>query len=309
MMEVKKPLCLLAAVLLTFATIAQAQDQAFRFLATGDLPYTPEQDVLYRRLLKQSESEDFQFLIHVGDIKAQSVPCSDEEFGKIRDLFQAYPKPVVYTPGDNDWTDCRGVGCDPVERLSKLREMFFQDSKTLRLDQLKTRHQDDSQYSKHIENYRFSKSSILFIVLHVVGTGNNYRPDDQLAMQEYSIRNAANIAFLKESLAEAIASKALGVAVVIHANPWFEKGHTEGFQDLLKTLRGFLSEYRQPVICIHGDSHYYRVDKPLKDSSGKIFMHFTRMEVFGSPNVAGVSVTVDPKDSEVFSFRPYYLRN
>jgi hypothetical protein len=65
---------------------------------------------------------------------------------------------------------------------------------------------------------------------------------------------------------------------------------------------------RKPVICIHGDSHYYRIDKPLKDISGKTFMHFTRMEVFGSPNVAGVTVTVDPKDSEVFSFRPYYLR-
>lgn len=35
--------------------------------------------------------------------------------------------------------------------------------------------------------------------------------------------------------------------------------------------------------------------------------HFTRMEVFGSPNVAGVVVTVDPKDPEVFTFRPYYI--
>ena len=58
--------------------------------------------------------------MHVGDFKAQSVPCSDAEFEKIRDLFKSYPTPVVYTPGDNEWTDCHGVGADPVERLTKL---------------------------------------------------------------------------------------------------------------------------------------------------------------------------------------------
>ena len=39
--------------------------------------------------------------------------------------------------------------------------------------------------------------------------------------------------------------------------------------------------------------------------------HFvlTRLaNLFGSPNVAGVAVTVDPADPLVFSYRPYYLR-
>ena len=62
-------------------------------------------------------------------------------------------------------------------------------------------------------------------------------------------------------------------------------------------------------VCIHGDSHYYRIDKPLKDESGGIYLHFTRMEVFGSPNVAGVVVSVDPNDPLVFSYRPYYLKD
>ena len=80
--------------------------ESFRFLATGDLPYSIEQFDKYHRLLKQSESEKFSFLVHVGDFKESYAECSDESFERIRQMFQNYPKPVVYTPGDNDWTDC-----------------------------------------------------------------------------------------------------------------------------------------------------------------------------------------------------------
>ena len=139
-MNIKLSWGILGMALLTL-TQARAQDSEFRFLATGDLPYSADQEVTFTRLLKQSESEDFEFLIHVGDFKAQSVPCSDEEFKKIRDLFLAYPKPVVYTPGDNEWTDCHGVGSDPIERLGKLRDLFYKNPKTLRLHQLNSHHQ------------------------------------------------------------------------------------------------------------------------------------------------------------------------
>jgi len=290
-------------------TSAAAQDGKFRFLATGDLPYTADQEAPFQQLLKQSESEDFAFLMHVGDIKAQSIPCSDEGFGKIRDLFRAYSKPVVYTPGDNEWTDCHGTGSDPIERLSKLRELFYKDTKTLRLNELQTVHQSrHSKFATFVENYRFTKSDVMFIVTHVVGSKNNRRTDNPAAMQEFERRNTANVAFLTESFAAAKESKAKAVAVVIHANPDFEEGKEPGFTDFLNSMRGFLSEYQQPVVCIHGDTHYYRVDKPLKNESRKVLRNFTRMEVFGSPNVAGVAVTVDPTDPQVFSFRPYYLK-
>lgn len=296
-------------VLCSLTGSVAGEDGKFRFLATGDLPYSEEQDISFQRFLEQSEREDFAFLMHVGDIKSQSMPCTDEAFGHICDLFRAYPKPVVYTPGDNEWTDCHGTGSDPVERLTMLREMFFLDSSTLRLDQLQSVHQSrHQQFSEFVENYRFLKSGVLFVVTHVVGSGNNRRVDNADAMQEFERRNTANIAFLAESFAAARTANAVGVAVVIHGNPGFEEGGEAGFTDFLAAVQGFLSEYRNPVICIHGDTHYYRIDKPFRRPTGKVWLNFTRMEVFGAPNVAGVDVTVDPKDSELFSFRPYYLK-
>jgi hypothetical protein len=297
-----------ASVVLT-STFAE-DNSSFRFLATGDVPYSPEQNISYGQLLQQSEQEDFAFLMHVGDIKAQFSPCTDDRFRQISDLFEKYPKPVVYTPGDNEWTDCHGVGADPIERLAKIRELFFQHKPVLRLDELNAVHQSDHpETAEYIENYRFTKAGVLFIVAHVCGSGNNRRIDDPPSMREYKARNQANLAFLKESFAIALQNRVPGVALVIHANPDFENGKGEGFRDILATLRDFLAEYQQPVVCIHGDSHYFRIDKPFHDEAGTQYLHFTRMEVFGAPTVAGVIVNVDPTDPQVFSYRPYYMDN
>ena len=288
--------------------VAAARDPSFRFLALGDCPYSDEQEVQLRRLLRQAERESFDFLMHVGDIKKGEAPCSDEVFINIRDIFRAHPTPVVYTPGDNEWTDCHAVGSDPVERLGRLRELFFRDPNVLRLGELGAKHQsEDSRFAKFIENYRFTRSRVLFIVLHVTGSLNNQRSDDPPSMKEFAERAAANTAFLEESFAEALAKDAPGVALVIHGNPDFERGERAGFKELQDVLRGFLASYRRPVVCIHGDTHYYRIDKPFRDESGKRYLHLTRLEVFGSPTVAGVVVTVDPEDTEVFAYRPYYL--
>lgn len=308
-----KMICLwigtVALSLIGAVEISQAQESSFRFLATGDLPYSDVQEPKFRDLLQQSETEDFAFLMHVGDFKAQAQPCSDENFIKIRDLFQAYPKPVVYTPGDNEWTDCHGVGADPLERLEKVRELFYEDKNTLRLEKLGVQFQSATpQYSRYVENYRFTKSGVLFVVVHVAGSNNNRRNNDAAAMNEYKLRVEANQAFLKQSFAEAVKMDAKAVAVVIHANPDFETGKKNGFVDFRATMNDFLSSYDKPVVCIHGDTHYYRIDKPFKGKDKKTFMKFTRLEVFGSPNVAGVAVTVDPADPLVFSYRPYYLR-
>ena len=294
--------------LVTPVRAAETQESNFRFLATGDVPYSKAEEIKYGNLLEQAATEDFAFLMHVGDIKSGGTPCTDEQFAIDRDLFQKFPAPVVYTFGDNEWTDCHGVGSDPIERLAKLRELFFEDKTVLRLAELNAVQQScKEQFARYIENYRFTKGGVLFIVVHVCGSGNNRRTDNPAAMKEFTDRNAANLAFLEASFAEALTRDVSGVAVVIHANPDFEQGRGEGFHDFLASMRGFLAKYHRPVVCIHGDSHYYRIDKPFRDLTGTTYLHFTRMEVFGAPNVAGVVVGVDRNDPEVFSFRPYYL--
>lgn len=286
-------------------------DSSFRFFATGDVPYNARQDEEYRQLLQQASSEDFFFLLHVGDIKGQGEPCTDERLKQISDLFQRQPWPVIYTPGDNEWVDCHGVAAgefDPVERLDTIRRLFFTDKSVLRLEALGVGSKDQATDAGYPENFRFFKDGVLFVVAHVVGSGNGRNVDNPSAMKEYEARSAATAKFLEESLDLAASRSAPGVAVIIHANPNFESRAAEGFHSFIDTLERFLRVYDKPVVCIHGDSHYYRIDKPLKNTeTGRRFLHFTRMEVFGSPDVAGVVVTVDANSPEVFSYESYYL--
>ncbi|BAY09968.1 hypothetical protein NIES2098_31340 [Calothrix sp. NIES-2098] len=68
--------------------------------------------------------------------------------------------------------------------------------------------------------------------------------------------------------------------------------------------------FHKPIAYIHGDSHYYRIDKPFLDVQGGRLENFTRIETFGdnqgngTNDVQWIKVTVDPRRREVFSYQP-----
>ena len=60
--------------------------------------------------------------------------------------------------------------------------------------------------------------------------------------------------------------------------------------------------FDNPVVLAVGDTHIFRVDKPLYRRDGSLVENFTRVETFGDPLVHWVRVTVDLRDSHVFTF-------
>ncbi|MDH4064579.1 MAG: hypothetical protein OEW19_09270, partial [Acidobacteriota bacterium] len=87
-------------------------------------------------------------------------------------------------------------------------------------------------------------------------------------------------------------------------------GDLDGFQDYLTALRTEVIAFRKPVAYVHGDSHYFRVDKPFQDAQGRRIENFTRVETFGDNAANGnndvhwLKVVVDPRSREVFSYQP-----
>ena len=84
----------------------------------------------------------------------------------------------------------------------------------------------------------------------------------------------------------------------------------DGFHDLLVALRDAVIDFKKPVAYVHGDSHYFRIDKPLQDEQGRRVENFTRVATFGDNQANGhndvnwVKVLVDPSSREVFAFQP-----
>ena len=61
--------------------------------------------------------------------------------------------------------------------------------------------------------------------------------------------------------------------------------------------------FPRPVVSVHGDSHYFRIDKPLLGSrSRRRIENFTRVETFGETDNHWLRVTVTPANPNVFVF-------
>jgi hypothetical protein len=161
---------------------------------------------------------------------------------------------------------------------------------------------------------------VLFIGLNIPGSNNNIpttlRGDVTVGnLEEYTERNAANLAWIRESFARATREGSPGLMLFLQANPFPfapNDGMLNGFEDFLTTLEEEILKFGKPVVLSHGDSHYFRVDKPLTfaDPHGARrtrIMNFTRVENFGSPDVAWVRARVDPREPNLFSFKPELL--
>ena len=98
------------------------------FGAFGDIPYNRDEEPALPAIIAEMNREKLAFAIHVGDFKDARSECSDELFRERRETFGLSHHPFFYTPGDNEWVDCRRARWaprEPLERLEKLREIFF----------------------------------------------------------------------------------------------------------------------------------------------------------------------------------------
>jgi hypothetical protein len=141
---------------------------------------------------------------------------------------------------------------------------------------------------------------------------------------EYIARDAANIKFMQESFKLAMEQKAAGVMIVIQADPVFDFPETEtynertsvstggvspglashdGYDAFLAALTTETNNFKGQVVLVHGDTHFYKIDKPL-NSQADLIKNFTRVQTFGSPNVHWIKVSVTPSNPNVFSFEP-----
>jgi hypothetical protein len=281
--------------------------EPLRFFAIGDLPYRESEEAPLRRLLASAVAQRTPFIVHVGDIKGGSAPCTDANLLEIAALFGAQPVPVVYTPGDNEWTDCHRAGAgalDPLARLARVRQVFFEDPQVLRLSELGVTRQGPD----YPENAYFLRSGVLVVALHVVGSNNGYDRAKPAAVAEFQAREAANRDFLERALNVAKARQAHALVILIQANPLFERGRgPRGFRGFKDDLVGLMRRFPGPVLLIHGDTHRFKHDRPLIDpATGSPFDRLVRVEVPGSPTVGGVWITVDPRAADPFGVEPVY---
>jgi hypothetical protein len=301
---------------------AQSQAQGFTFALIGDLGYVPSEQPWTENVFSEiARDSALSFVVHDGDLSSPQYGCTDEMVQRRLAQFNAFPHPVIYTPGDNEWTDCHDgqnvKGGNPLDRLAKLREVFFQGEQSLGERKMPlVRQSQSAEFSKYRENVRWDFGGVTFITLHVVGSNNGLgrAPDGDA---EFAERNKANMAWLQQAFAHAKAGNSRAIMVIQQANMFQEwapfpgdPSKANGFTDLRNLLEKEATVFQKPVVLVNGDSHYFRIDNPYRKNapSGQrpppSLENFLRVETFGTPNHHWLHVTVDSNDPNVFTFRP-----
>ena len=298
------------------ATSLPVKAETFNFVALGDMPYGFDftAGANYRSLIKEINAVKPLFSVHVGDFKAGYSQCSDEEFARQRHHFDLFEQAVIYTPGDNDWTDCARTiagSYDPLERLAKLRRDFFFPDRSLGQKPIALESQSVlmPKFSDFIENQRWIVSRTLFVTLHIVGSNNKYDPTDPRAEAEFLERDRANIAWIQDAYRLARQKGLVAIAFFLQADVLLSGDRHDNFPpksgfrtSFGQTLLPLAKEFGKPVLIVHGDSHEFEFDS-LYMLDGAQLKNVQRLEVPGALVTKAVEVTVDETAAVPFSVR------
>ena len=149
-----------------------------------------------------------------------------------------------------------------------------------------------------VENRRWTVGGVTYATLNIQGSCNNLcdtAPDPA----EYARAQPGQHRVDAGDLRRGQRRHSAAVMLIAQANPGWDltdptraplrdpktlaetDGQPDGFQDFLVALRDEVIAFRRPVAYVHGDSHYFRVDKPFLDAQGRRLENFTRVETFG----------------------------
>ena len=250
------------------------QSEPVQFVVIGDMPYSQQEAKILRTDIKDAiAAANVPFVIHYGDFKAGNESCTDEVFKQAQTEMERLHSTVIFTPGDNDWTDCDRSGLlqpkSELERLDTLRQQFFTPS-----------NDSITRQSNYPENARWWEGELLLTTLHVVGTDNGrtqiLQDDPQTTIARVDARDQANQTWLAETFAIAKAKNAQGLVLVLQADLSQTSGQPclpgQGKDcDAYATLRTQLQteaanwtqdgQQQKPVLLIHGDTFPYCWDK------------------------------------------------
>lgn len=306
------------------ATVPAAAGQDYSFAVIGDIPYGAAQIANFPNVIAQINADPaVQWVDHLGDIKDGSSVCSDQYFQLIKSDFDRFTDPLVYTVGDNEWTDCHrpnNGGFNPLERLAKIRQVFFPDpGRTLGRSVPVL-----SQAGQGIpEDVRWQRAGVQFAAVDVVGsndslapwTGNTAPTPEQTA--EVLGRTAAVIQEMRDAFAAARAQHSRAVVLLMQADmfdptvasPAFADYY--GFQPIVAAIARESAAFGGPVYLFNGDSHVFNSDKPLAAGSkwlsfygiGQPVPNLSRVTVDGAATVNNyLRVTVHGTGSDVLTW-------
>ncbi|HEY1042369.1 MAG TPA: hypothetical protein VGE60_00760 [Telluria sp.] len=177
----------------------KAKDDSYGFAAIG---HTGSNDTHLKEAIEDAERARVEFIVTTG-VKSENEPCSDRLYTARRKLLNGSKRPVVLSLAASDWTACRNSAnrSNAIERLNRLRELYFFDSETLGTKKLEVKRLSSSaKFRSYAENAHWEVDGVLYATVNVPSNNNNFlRAAGRNS--EYEDRLVANRSWLRRLFA------------------------------------------------------------------------------------------------------------
>jgi hypothetical protein len=303
------------------------------------MPYRAEDEPRVHALAQAINQRRPDFTIFLGDTKNSREVCNDHTIiERPRRIFARFERALIYTPGDNEWTDCLpprdgGSGYGPADALARLREGFWHGPTSLGGRPIALRRQGGGGRDPHAaftENAFWIHGRVAFATVNLPGEA---RPDlpgaRRLPAEARALLGpvvAAGAAWIDESFTRAQRERTQAVVLAFQANIWhpcnmghdpacrrqpLETGAAAGsrfvdglaldYARILGRIAAGAVAFRGPVLLLHGDTHRLIVQPAPSDGQGGVIRNATRVMVPGEDEITALLIRVRPDTGTPFA--------
>jgi hypothetical protein len=216
-----------------------------------------------REAIASTDAENLAFVIANG-IKSAKETCGDSLYLHRKDLLAKAKNGLIVSPAGSDWIGCTSEEGQPValERLNRLREIFFSDEYSLGESKLPISRQSAiAKFRGYGENARWEINGVEFATVNLPADNNHY-----LAAagrnSEFEDRVIANRNWLQRIFRTASSRKAIGIVLFFDGDPSIARakeqkatdGRRDGFLEFRREVRTLANHYHGQVLLVHGSS-------------------------------------------------------
>ncbi len=258
------------AVALAIPALAHAakEDDSHRFGIIGHSFNRGGEKQLRQALLDSSE-KSLAFVVVTG-IKGEKEGCSDRLYEERRDLIDEAKRPMIVAPAGSDWTECKNSAGkrNPIERLNRMRELFFGEPRSLGQDKVQvTRLSTSPRFRSYAENGHWEIGKVLYATVNLPANNNHFLPEagrnnefeDRLVANRFWLNRLFSLARTDKVAAVVLFSEGdakaslepTGLRALLRRDP---QGR-DGFAETRKQILALAQKFKGKVLLVDSAAH------------------------------------------------------
>jgi hypothetical protein len=209
-----------------------------------------------RDTINRTDELNLSFVVANG-IKSASEPCDDSFYEHRKSLLDDAKNGVIVSLAGSDWAECKSANgkSAAVERLTRMRELFFADDFSLGGSKIPlTRQSAIAKFRIYPENTRWEFDNVLFATLNLPSNNNHYSSQAG-RNSEFDDRLIANKDWLQRIFAHATRKKRNGIVLFFDGDALQKnkrpEGGRDGFSEIRKSLTTLAVKFPGKVLIVH----------------------------------------------------------